>query len=308
MFSMKRGKKHLAQILTKRMPAPGNYPTPISGIMMHRRDEASLPENCLYLPRIIYIVQGSKRSVVGGTVYRYYEDNLLIAAVHLPNTSRIVDASPRRPCLSLTLDLDPVLITKLVMEIPAPSSGSEDSPAGIVLQPLQPEVLDAFIRLVTLLDEPADIPLLAPLVSEEIHYRILTRPGGDAIRQYYTYGSQKHQIARAIAWMRENFRERLTVEDMAAQVHMAASTFFRHFKVTTSVSPLQFQKRLRLHEAQRLMLTETMDAASASAAVGYESVTQFTREYKRLFGNPPRRDITRWQSERTRAPALLPGE
>lgn len=301
-----------AAILQKQVlnhvPGPGNYPTAIEGVGVHRRDAVTVPENCLYLPRIVKIVQGRKHSLVGDEEYFYGENDVFIAGVDMPNTSNIFEASPEKPCMSVTVDIDRNLIAQLAMEMPpAPPTGDEAT-NGLLVQPVDAEMLDAFIRLVALLDRPERIPVLAPMLVKEIHYRVLIGPGGEKLRALYTYGSQKNQIARAVSWVKENFKERFTIDELAERVHMATSTFHRRFKETTTVSPLQFQKRLRLHEAQRLMLKDDLDANSACDAVGYESLTQFNREYKRLFGEPPRRNITRWQRENANMPVLIPGD
>lgn len=297
----------LCERIQRRMTEPGSFATAIGGVGLHRRDKPNFPENCFLAPKIVKMVQGRKRSVIGADEYFYDEDNLFIAGVDMPNTSNIMDATPDKPCMSITVDLDKNLIAQLAMEMPEPISESDDAATGLLIQPVDAEMLNAFLRLEALLDKPTHISVLAPMLIKEIHFRVLCGPGGERLRLFYTYGSQKNQIARAIAWLRENFRERLTVDELAGKVHMAPSTFHRHFKEITSVSPLQFQKRLRLHEAQRLMLIEDLDAGRACEAVGYESLTQFNREYKRHFGEPPRRNVTRWQRDHAETPAVLPG-
>lgn len=295
----------LKERLTRRMPSEGSFPTQIAGVDIHRRDTAGAPTNCLYTPSIIKLVQGRKRCFVGQDEFKYAEDNVFIAGVDMPNTSNIFEATPEKPYLSITVELDRDLLAQLAMEMPMSPPG-EDGATGLLVQPASPEMLDAFLRLEALFDKPDQIPFFAPLIVRELHLRVLFGPGGHRLRLFYTYGSQRNQIARAIAWLRENFKERLTVEDMAEQVHMAPSTFFRHFKEVTGISPLQFQKKLRLHEAQRLMLMDDLDATSACGVVGYESLTQFNREYKRLFGEPPRRNVVRRQREHP--VAVVPGQ
>lgn len=308
MDKMKSGVVLLRNIVLGQLPEPGSYATAIEGVDVHRRDTATMPENCLYLPRIVKIVQGRKRSVVGDEEYFYGENDIFVAGVDMPNTSNIFEASPKKPCMSISIDLDRNLIAQLAMEMPDAAPIDDDAANGLLVQPVDAEMLDAFIRLAKLLEQPERIPILAPMIIREIHYRVLIGPGGEKLRSLYTYGSQKNQIARAISWVKDNFKERFTIEELAGRVHMATSTFHRRFKETTTVSPLQFQKRLRLHEAQRLMIIDDLDANSACEAVGYESLTQFNREYKRLFGEPPRRNITRWQRENANAPALMPGD
>ena len=308
MHDLKRANALLRERLEMRMPAEGSFSTRIAGVDIHRRDSVNAPTNCLYTPRIIKLVQGKKRCLVGRDEFMYGEDDIFIAGVDMPNTSNIFEASPKKPCLSITIDLDRNLIAQLAMEMAAPTPEEDGAATGLLVQPAEPEMLDAFVRLEALLDKPEQIPVLAPMIIKEIHFRALVGEGGNRLRLFYTYGSQKNQIARSIAWLRENFREKLAIEEMAEKVHMAPSTFHHHFKEVTTVSPLQFQKRLRLHEAQRLMLMDDMDANSACEAVGYESLTQFNREYKRHFGEPPRRNVTRWQREHSPSLAFMPGE
>jgi transcriptional regulator GlxA family with amidase domain len=162
-------------------------------------------------------------------------------------------------------------------------------------QPMDAEMLDALLRLVAVLDRPDEAPVLGPMIVKEIHFRLLLGPNGSHLRSLHSYGTQKSHVALAVGWLRMNFKEPFRVEELAEKVHMSPSTFHRHFKEITSLSPVQFQKRLRLHEAQRLMLAEDFGIAEVCDAVGYENVAQFTREYKRLFGEPPRRDVMRWK-------------
>lgn len=301
-------KAQLQRIVLGRTSGPGSFTTTIEGVSLHRRDAITSPENCLYLPRIIKIVQGRKRSVVGGDEYFYHEDNVFVAGVDMPNTSSIFEASPENPCMSITVDIDKELVAQLSLEMPDIPPNDDDESNGLLVQPADPDMLDAFLRLMELLDKPELIPVMGPMLIKEIHYRVLMGVGGDKLRLFYTFGSQRNQVAKAITWLRENFMEHITVEDLADKVHMASSTFYRRFKETATVSPLQFQKRLRLHEAQRLMLMDKLDAGSACEVVGYESLTQFNREYKRLFGEPPLRNVNRWRREHILTPAVVPGE
>ena len=215
----------------------------------------------------------------------------MVAGVDLPSVSYITVASPERPFLGLSLSLDKYLIAQLAAEIPPSSKLGNGSFRGISIAKVDPDVLDAFLRLAELHDKPGQIPVLAPLVIREIHYRLLIGPHGERLRMLNTHGTQSNQIAKTITWLRKNYKEPLQVNELARKANMATSTFHRHFREVTTLSPLQFQKRLRLYEAQRLMLTEDEDAAVACLAVGYESPTQFNREYKRLFGEPPHRHV-----------------
>lgn len=297
MLDMEAAKRTLTERLLARMPEAGNYTTAIEGVGIHRRDNPDSPEHCFRVPRIVKIVQGQKRSLVGAEEFLYGDDDVFIAGVEMPNTSNVLTASPDKPIMSFTVDLDKNLIGQLALEIGETALDESGSGTGILVQRATPLIMDAFLRLEALLDRPDDIPVMSSLIIKELHFRVLTGPGGQTLRMLHTYGSQKNHITRAIAWLRENFKERIAIEDLAEKAHMAPTTFHRHFREVTSVSPLQYQKRLRLHEAQRLMLLYDMDAGGASDAVGYESLTQFNREYKRLFGEPPRRNVTRWLRE-----------
>jgi AraC-like DNA-binding protein len=238
---------------------------------------------------IALIVQGSKRAVVGDEEFNFREGSYMAVGVDMPSVVHITQAFPEKPFLSLSIMLDRYIITQLAAEFPpAPHAGSTAGKAAAVAE-LTPEMLDAFLRLVKLLDTPERIPALAPLVIREIHYHALAGPIGSGLRPF----TQNNQIAQAISWLRKNYREPLRIAALAKRVNMAESTFNRYFHKLTGLSPLQFQKRLRLYEAQRLMLLENRDAISAAFEVGYESPTQFNREYKRQFGEPPHRDMER---------------
>jgi len=270
----------------------GDYPTAIEGLAIHRRDEANQPENCFYKPSVGVIIQGFKRSVIGSEEYRYGENHCLVTGVDMPSVTYITAASPEQPFLAISLNLDKYLITQLAAEIPPSSRLGNGSYKGISIAEVDPDVLDAFLRMVELNEKPEQIPVLAPMIVREIHYRLLIGPQGERLRMVNTLGTQSNQIARTITWLRDNYKEPLQVDELARKVNMATSTFHRHFREVTTLSPLQFQKRLRLYEAQRMMLVENEDAAIVALAVGYESPTQFNREYKRLFGEPPHRHVS----------------
>jgi AraC-like DNA-binding protein len=280
----------LKEKLLRWMPEPGRYPTAIEGFMISRRHDAKELENCVYKPLVAVVLQGSKRSVIGSEEYRYGENHCLVIGVDIPSANHVIVASPEKPFLAVTLDLDKYLITQLAAEIP-PRLGN-GSYKGMAVAEVDPDVLDAFLRLAELLEKPEQIPVLAPMIIREIHYRLLIGPQGERLRSINTLGTQSNQISKSITWLRDNYKEPLQVDELARKVNMATSTFHRHFRDVTTLSPLQYQKRLRLYEAQRLMLVEDEDAAIAALAVGYESPTQFNREYKRMFGEPPHRHVS----------------
>jgi AraC-like DNA-binding protein len=222
----------------------------------------------------------------------YDPQHFLITSVDLPSVWQIIEASREKPCLGLMLKLDQREISQLMVDSHLPPPRAQQSSRGMATGEINLPLLTAFQRLINLLDEPKDIPILAPLIQREISYRLLVGDQGVRLRQMASVGSQSHQIARAIDWLKGNFSQQLRIDDLARQVNMSASTFHHHFRALTAMSPLQYQKWLRLNEARRLMLTARLDATTVAFQVGYESPSQFSREYSRLFGAPPLRDIT----------------
>jgi AraC-like DNA-binding protein len=267
------------------------FTTAIPGLSLYRRDEPTGPISGMYEPSICLVAQGAKRVMLGDEEYVYDERNYLITSVHLPTVVQIVDARREKPYLGLKLKLDQREMSQLMADSnlppPQPQQSSRGMSTGEVTMPL----LTAFQRLVDLLDEPKDIPILAPVIQREIIYRLLVGDQGARLRQIASAGSQSHQISKAIDWLKGNFTQPLRIDDLATQVNMSTSTFHHHFRTLTAMSPLQYQKTLRLNEARRLMLAERLDAATAAFQVGYESPSQFSREYSRMFGAPPLRDI-----------------
>jgi AraC-like DNA-binding protein len=280
-----------------RMPIPGAYETSLAGVRTYRRDETTAPQTCFYRPVIVKVVQGYKRAFIGKDEYRYGEDEIMVTGVDMPGASMICGASHDSPHISIAVDLDKNLISQLALEIPYKPFEAGTVVKGIHVQPLDGDLLDAFLRLAELFDAPERLLVLGPMIVREIHYLLLTGPNGNKLRSFHTVGSQANQVAQAIFWLKQNLATAVQIEELAERVNMAPSTFHRHFKEVTTLSPVQFQKRLRLHEAQRLMLAQNMDASSASVAVGYESLSQFNREYKRLFGDPPRKNVNRLREE-----------
>ncbi len=291
----------LAKSIARWADKPDRVFTAVPGLSLFRRDEPTPPLSGLYEPSICLIAQGAKRVLLGDDSFVYDARHFLITSVHLPTVVQIVEASPERPCLGLMMKLDRREISQLMVDSNLPPPRGQQADRGMATGEVTPPLLSAIRRLVDLLDEPGDIPILAPIIQREITYRLLVGDQGARLRRMATAGSQGHQIARAIEWMKGNFAKPLRIDDLAAHVRMSGSTFHHHFRSTTALSPLQFQKQLRLHEARRLMLTEYLDAATAAFQVGYESPSQFSREYSRLFGAPPLRDIMRLRQ-------LAPGE
>ncbi len=266
--------------------------TAIPTLTLFRRNELTEPSSAMYEPGICLIAQGAKRILLGEDTFVYGESHYLITSVDLPTVVQIIKASREKPCLGLMLKLDQREISQLIVDSNLPLPRPQQSDRGMATGEVTLPLLNAFQRLIDLLDEPKDIPILAPVIQREIFYRLLVGDQGMRLRQMASVGSQSQQIARAIDWLKSNFTRPLRIDDLAMQVNMSTSTFHHHFRSLTAMSPLQYQKWLRLTEARRLMLTEDEDAASAAFQVGYESPSQFSREYGRLFGAPPLRDIT----------------
>lgn len=266
--------------------------TGIPELRFYRREGPSEPCVCMVEPSVALVVQGAKRALLGGDVYTYDIRRFLITSLDLGATMHIVEASAEQPYLGLVLKLDLQLVAELMVQRGLPPPPAPASERGMVLGQSTPSLLDAFQRLVNLLDEPESIPVLAPLIQREIHYRLLTSDQGGRLWQIASVGSQSHRVARAIDWLKDHYAKPLRIDDLAAHVQMSASSFHHHFRQLTAMSPLQFQKWLRLNEARRLMLAGEADVSSAAFQVGYESPSQFSREYSRLFGASPRRDVT----------------
>ncbi|HSA77524.1 MAG TPA: AraC family transcriptional regulator [Nitrospirota bacterium] len=268
------------------------YTTGIPGLSLHKRDEPTPPVSIIYEPRICVIAQGAKRVLLGDETYVYDPQHFLITSVDLPTVVQVINASRQKPYLGLVLRLDQREMSQLMVDSHLPPPRPQQSSRGMATGEVTLQLLTAFQRLIDILDEPKDIPILAPIIEREISYRLLVSDQGARLRQIASAGSQSQQIARAIHWLKDNFTKPLRIDDLAAQVNMSTSTFHHHFREVTAMSPLQYQKWLRLNEARRLMLAENKDATTTAFQVGYESPSQFSREYGRMFGAPPLRDIT----------------
>jgi AraC-like DNA-binding protein len=266
--------------------------TSIPGLTLFRRVEPTEPISGMYEPSICLVAQGAKRVLLGDETYVYEAHHYLITSVHLPTVAQVIAASQEKPFLGLRLKLDQREMSQLMVDSNLPTSHAQQSSRGIATGEVTLSLLNAFQRLIDLLAEAQDIPILSPVIQREIIYRLLVGDQGARLRQIASVGSQSHQIARAIDWLKGNFTQPLRIDDLAAQARMSTSTFHHHFRSMTALSPLQYQKQLRLQEARRLMLMEYLDATTAAFQVGYESPSQFSREYNRLFGAPPLRDVT----------------
>ena len=298
----------LAQIIGARVTQPGDFPTPIAGLGFFRRDQPSPPAVCMVEPCIVLVARGEKRLWVGGEGYPYDPSRFLITSLDMPANSEVLVASPQQPCLGLTLKLDLRMLAELIAQGGLPPSRERLAGTSVGIGSATPALLASFERLLALLDEPDAIPVLAPLIQREIHYRLLLSDQAPRLRQITAVDGQGYRIAKAIDWLKLNYALPLRVEELAARVQMSPPTFHHHFRQLTAMSPLQYQKWLRLNEAKRLMLNEHLDVSSAAFKVGYESPSQFSREYSRLFGVPPKRDMTtlRGRSQNTPTSGVAP--
>jgi AraC-like DNA-binding protein len=271
----------------------GDYATAIPALTLHRRSAPTKPLHCIYSLGLGVTAQGGKHVMLRKEVIDYGAGQSMLTTIDLPAVSHVTQASVRKPFLGLLLTLDARHILQLAAEMELPSTSRERVYRPVSIERLDPALMEALVRLVHLLEEPALVPRLAPLIQQEITIRLLTSPYGQQLQRLVAAGSPSQQIAKAVAWLKQNFTQTLHVDDLAARTHMSPSTFRQHFRAITGMSPLQFQKQLRLQEARQLMLNQGLDAGNAGGLVGYESASQFSREYSRLFGAPPQRDIKR---------------
>lgn len=281
----------LADAVDKIAYFDGDHTTAIPALMVYRRSSVTAPMPTVYGLGLALTVQGVKRATLGNEVFNYAPGQSLVTSLDLPVVSHVTSATPATPYLGMCLALDARILAQVAADMDFPSPAKEASARALSVVALDDGLLDALIRLLCLLDEPALIPQLAPLVQREIAVRLLSGEHGPTLRHLITLGSPCQRIAKAISWIRQTFSESLPVDELAVKAHMSTSTFRQHFKTVTGMSPLQYVKHLRLQEARQLMMSEGLDAGSAALRVGYESASQFSREYSRLFGQPPHRDI-----------------
>lgn len=273
----------------------------VPGLSLFRREESSEPAAGVYEPSVCLIAQGMKRVRLGEETYIYDTDHYLFSGLHLPVHAQVVGATKEQPYLGIRLTFDYQDITQLIAESQLPQPRAQKTDRGMATGYLDLPLVNAFQRLVDLLDDKSNIPILAPLIRREIFYRLLIGEQGERLRNLAVMGTQSQQVAKAIGWLKANFSKPLRVEELAEMANMGVSTFHHHFRIMTALSPLKYQKQLRLQEARRLMLSEHIDAGTASFRVGYESPSQFSREYGRLYGAPPARDIGAIRQQMARA-------
>ena len=293
------GRDELVERIARAVGGDGAVELP-GGLRLLRQSSPTPKDHGVSSPAFCMIAQGSKEVLLGDDCYRYDANRYLITAAALPTATRVTEASEERPYLGLVLGLDPALVGSVMVEAGHPAPREHAAVRAFDVSPLDEGLLDAVLRLLRLLDSPADeARFLRPLVTREIVFRLLRGEQGGRLRQIAALGGHAHRIARAIERLREDFDRPLRIEDIARESGMSVSGFHHHFKAVTAMSPLQFQKRMRLQEARRLMLGEDLDAASAGYRVGYGDASHFTRDYKRLFGEPPARDVERMRGAAT---------
>lgn len=265
--------------------------TSIPGLTLHRRTGPTAPCAVAYAPGLTVMAQGKKRVELGPNTFIYDESRYLLTSLDLPSISQVVEASRERPALAFALKLDLPIVRELLMREDVPVRELPADTPAMTTANVTAELLSSCCRLMDLLETPEHIPFLSGLIQREIVYRILQGPEGARLRAITTQGEQSHRAAKAIAWLKSNYEKPLRVDELAQMARMGVSTFHHHFREMTAMSPVQYQKQLRLQAARARMLTDDLDASSAAVTVGYESVSQFNREYSRLFGQPPMRDI-----------------
>lgn len=281
----------LARKIADRALAEGETPTEIAGLRLYRRSEPSPCNSAAYQPSLVVFVQGEKRINLGNTTYLCNGSNFLLTSIDLPVVSQVTRASVKEPLLGMILQLEMPMAREILAQQEFHFSSDVGDARGMAMGVSSVELLDACARLLDLLGSPLDIPFLSRLIEREIIYRLLRSPQGQHLRAIATLGEQSQRTARVVSWLRMNYAKPLRVEELASIAQMGVSTLHHHFRSLTAMSPLQYQKQVRLHVARERMLNEGLDAASAAFEVGYESASQFNREYSRFFGQPPMRDI-----------------
>lgn len=284
-------RREIAALVDKYSSGEGIHATAVEGVFCIRLSEPNLRLPSVYQPSICVIVQGAKQVLLEEEIYRYAPPQFLAVSVDLPLLGQVIEASTAQPYLCLQIEIDPRQIGELMAQSnDAPHSRGETG-RGLFVGTLDGATQEAVLRIARLLETPRDIPVLAPMMLREFHYRLLSGDHGPAIAQMAIAGSNTHKIGHIIRRIKTHLAAAIRVEELAAMANMSPSSFHQHFKAVTAMSPLQYQKRLRLTEARHILLSENVDAASTAYRVGYQSVSQFSREYARMFGAPPVRDV-----------------
>jgi len=289
--AMQNALARLRSLIDRHCPQP-RFQTAIPCVTLLRSETPTVPIGTLYRPVVCFVAQGAKRLMLGGRSFEYDAAKYLIVSVDLPVTGGIYRASPEEPYLAVSLALDPATLASLLIEMDEDGLDCDCVP-GLAVSAVSPDLLDAVARLVRLLDKPSDIAMLAPLIEREILYRLLCDDHSGLLRQIALADSRLSRVGRAIAWIRENYAGPFSIDRVAQAAHMSPASLHRHFKAVTTLSPLQYQKQIRLQEARRLLMSQQASAATIGFSVGYDSPSQFSRDYSRLFGVPPAADAAR---------------
>lgn len=287
---------HLGMLIAELGSRDGSYATPIPGLYVSRYSTTTAPRTSLDRAVLCVVAQGAKSILVHDQRYVYDPSTYLLVSLDLPLVGQVEEATPTRPFLGLSLELDFAEIGALLLDADLPVPSDSRPQHSVAVSPLDDDLLDAVIRLTSLVHKPAQVPILAPLVRREIFYKLLLSEQSGVLHRMTIENTQVRRIAAGVAWLKQHITQPIRMDELAREVHMSPSTMYFWFKAVTHMSPLQFQKHLRLQEARRLLLSETIDATTASQRVGYESASQFSREYRRLFGLPPLQDIERLRS------------
>ncbi|MCJ9671927.1 MULTISPECIES: AraC family transcriptional regulator [unclassified Neorhizobium] len=290
----------LARLIAQNTDGDGVFETAIPRLSVIRMSKPTEPLHAIHQPAVCIIAQGAKQVMLADEIFRYSPGQYLVVSVDMPVTGQVIEANQDKPYLCLRLNLDLKLLSEMLVDMPAVPGLPSIRKKCIGLSHTTPEFLDAALRLAQLLDKPDEIAYLAPLIERELMFRLLRGDQAEMIRQILAPENRLQQVNRAISWIRQNFSAPFSIEQVAVEARMSTSSLHQHFREVTAMSPLQYQKQLRLQEARRLILGKAMDAATAAHQVGYDSPSQFSREYRRLFGAPPIQDITRLRSEPAR--------
>ncbi len=273
----------------------GLYSSNISGFKYSRRNAPTDLQYCFYRPMVFIVLQGKKQAIIGSEQYDYKAGDCIATSIDMPTAGQIIEATQEKPFLTLILELNNSIIAELVSQM-QDTNKNETIAKSVEVMNAEYDLLDAFSRLLELERNPERQKIMAPMIIKEIHYILLTSPFGHILKSVNTKGTPANQIANAINWLKNNYRQPLKIDELSKKFNMAESSFYRHFNRITTLSPLQYQKQLRLQEAQRLMLSENLKASDVAYNVGYESVSQFNREYKRMFGTPPKTNIKQFRT------------
>ena len=287
--------KELTEIISKYSKCDGIHATKVDGLHCYKMSKLNIRLPVVYRPSIYVVAQGNKQVILGNEVFQYTQGKYLAVSVDLPLIGEVTKASNDKPYLCAQIDIDMQVMTALAIKVDAKHTFPKKTERGLFIGDLDAKLMDCIVRLMRLLDTPKDIPYLRTLIFQEIYYRLLSGPHGASIIQACLHSNNMQRIAQIINIMKSNIDKPINIDELAAMVNMSTSSFYSQFKQVTGFSPLQYLKRLRLTEARQIMLSENKDATSTAYLVGYESPSQFSREYVRLFGSPPQRDVNEFR-------------